>query len=64
MNSEFTTCPVCDMKLPPKTAEAQMNYQGQTYYFCYSSCQVLFSWNPEQYIHPAEQVLPATKSVR
>ena len=55
MNSTFVTCPVCEMKLPPKTAEAQLEYHGQVYFFCYSSCKVLFEWNPEQYARPVGQ---------
>lgn len=57
MNSTFVTCPVCDMKLPPKTAEARLEYNGQVYYFCYSSCKVLFEWTPEKYALPANQTL-------
>jgi Cu+-exporting ATPase len=38
------------MTLPPKTAEARSDYNGQTYYFCYAACKVLFDWNPEKYL--------------
>ena len=55
MNSTFVTCPVCGMTLPPRTAEAHADYNGQTYYFCYAGCKVLFDWNPEKYAPTANQ---------
>jgi YHS domain-containing protein len=57
MNSTVVTCPVCEMKLLPKAAVARLEYHGQVYYFCYSSCKVLFEWDPEKYARPANQTL-------
>ena len=31
------------------------DYNGQTYYFCYAGCKVLFDWNPEKYTPTANQ---------
>ena len=50
MNSTFVTCPVCDMTLPPRTAEARSDHNGQTVYFCYAGCKTLFDWDPEKYL--------------
>jgi P-type Cu+ transporter len=62
MNSIFVTCPVCRMTLPPKTAEARLDYHGQTYYFCYAGCKVLFDWNPEKYARPANSTSQEVQS--
>ena len=62
MNSTRVTCPVCGMTLLPKTAEARLDYRGQTYYFCYAGCQVLFEWNPKKYAQPANQTSQEVQS--
>jgi len=38
------------MTLPPKTAEARSDHNGQTVYFCYAGCKTLFDWDPEKYL--------------
>ena len=62
MNSTRVTCPVCGMKLLPRTAEARLDYHGQTYFFCYAGCKVLFEWNPEKYELPASQTSQEVQS--
>jgi P-type Cu+ transporter len=52
MNPTGVICPVCGMKLLPRAAEVSLDYHGQTYYFCYAGCKVLFEWNPEKYTQP------------
>ncbi|MGB8648408.1 MAG: YHS domain-containing protein [Anaerolineae bacterium] len=41
---------VCGMSINPKTAAAQTEYQGQTYYFCFQGCKEVFDKNPERYL--------------
>jgi P-type Cu+ transporter len=42
--------PVCKMEVNPASAEAQSEYQGQTFYFCSVECMRKFDANPQQYI--------------
>lgn len=46
--------PVCGMEVDPSLAAAQMNYEGQAYYFCSEECMQKFRQNPEQYIKASE----------
>jgi Cu+-exporting ATPase len=41
--------PVCHMDVEPKTAAAQSQYQGQTYYFCAVGCKTKFDADPGKY---------------
>ncbi len=41
--------PVCNMDVNEKTAAAQSEHQGQTYYFCSTECKQRFDQNPQQY---------------
>lgn len=41
--------PVCGMMLEKQGAPAQIQHQGQTYYFCSVQCRDEFVSNPEQY---------------
>lgn len=50
MDSTRVTDPVCGMTISKHTAEAQSEYNGQTYYFCYTACKTLFDLNPEKYL--------------
>jgi P-type Cu+ transporter len=47
--------PVCGMTFDSTTAPAQMNYQGQAYYFCSEECMKMFRKKPEQYVKPNAQ---------
>ncbi len=40
--------PVCGMTVDPATAAGQYDYQGDTYYFCASSCLETFKRNPQR----------------
>ena len=40
---------VCGMEIDPKSAAAQMEYQGRTYYFCSHECHGKFMAEPQKY---------------
>jgi YHS domain-containing protein len=42
--------PVCEMVLSRKTAVAEAEYQGKTYYFCAEICRDAFEADPEKYL--------------
>jgi Cu+-exporting ATPase len=42
--------PVCKMQVDPKTAAAETEYKGKTYYFCAPGCKVDFEKDPEKYL--------------
>lgn len=42
--------PVCGMECDPRTAVAQAEYEGQTYYFCAPGCKTAFVKDPEKYL--------------
>jgi YHS domain-containing protein/copper chaperone CopZ len=42
--------PVCGMKVDEKSAAAQNNYKGKTYFFCAQECLVKFEHSPEIYL--------------
>ncbi len=42
--------PVCGMNVDPGTAAGSSEYQGDTYYFCSTSCKATFDANPAQYV--------------
>ncbi|MAO64297.1 MAG: YHS domain-containing protein [Balneola sp.] len=44
------TCPVSGMAIADPTSAPQVEYKGQSIYFCCSSCQDSFLKNPEQYL--------------
>ena len=44
-----TTDPVCGMQIDPETAVA-VEYAGDTYYFCESSCAHTFGDDPDRWI--------------
>jgi Cu+-exporting ATPase len=41
--------PVCGMTIDEKTAAAQTNYRGTTYYFCSAACKAKFDADPGKY---------------
>ena len=47
--------PVCKMEVNPASAEAQSQYQGQTFYFCSAECKQKFDAHPEQYIDETDR---------
>jgi YHS domain-containing protein len=47
--------PVCKMEVNPASAEAQSQYQGQTFYFCSVECKRKFDAHPEQYIDETDR---------
>ena len=54
LGAEMTvTDPVCGMQFPPEKAAGKCEYQGQTYYFCYTGCLEKFKAEPAKYLAPA-----------
>ena len=47
--------PVCKMEVNPASAEAQSEYEGQTFYFCSAECKRKFDGNPQQYIDETDR---------
>lgn len=45
----MTVDPVCKMKVEPEKAAAQAEHDGQTYYFCSSTCHKTFVAEPQKY---------------
>jgi YHS domain-containing protein len=41
--------PVCGMNVDPQKAAGETEYQGDTYYFCCSTCKQKFDEAPERY---------------
>jgi YHS domain-containing protein len=46
--------PVCGMDVDPKTASAQSEYQGTTYYFCCQGCKTEFDEAPDKFVGKAQ----------
>jgi YHS domain-containing protein len=44
------TDPVCGMQIDSAKAAASETHQGQTYYFCSTSCHNQFRANPDRYV--------------
>jgi Cu+-exporting ATPase len=42
--------PVCSMSLETDRAAERTEHQGQTYYFCGSTCKKKFDLDPEHYL--------------
>ena len=53
--------PVCGMTVDPAKAAGQVDYLGETYYFCNPSCVKKFKANPEQYLAPVQSTAPRSK---
>jgi Cu+-exporting ATPase len=52
----MTNDPVCGMELEEATAVAEVEYQGNRYYFCSETCEEEFIRQPSAYVdqgHPA-----------
>ena len=47
--------PVCKMEVNPASAEAQSEYEGQTFYFCSTECKRKFDTEPQRYIDETDQ---------
>lgn len=46
----MVTDPVCGMNIDEKQSAGKSDYQGQTFYFCSSSCKQKFDLNPQSYL--------------
>jgi P-type Cu+ transporter len=42
--------PVCGMQVEEKTAAAQVEHKGTTYYFCSEGCEKRFHEDPDKFI--------------
>jgi len=49
-SQEFTSDPVCGMKVDMGNAYYKSAYKGETFYFCCVSCQHSFDKDPEKYV--------------
>ena len=58
-----TIDPVCGMTVQPATAAGSSVYQGETYYFCATSCLTKFRAEPIYYLTPVEQRSPRVTAV-
>ena len=47
--------PVCKMEVNPASAEAQSEYQGQTFYFCSTECKRMFDADPQRFLDETDQ---------
>jgi len=48
--------PVCMMEITPDSAEAQLVYEGETFYFCCDECKRIFDADPETFLDEIEPV--------
>jgi YHS domain-containing protein len=48
--TEMAIDPVCGMRVDEKSALHKSEYDGQTYYFCASSCKRSFDREPQKFI--------------
>lgn len=46
----MATDPVCGMDVDEADAEATVEYDGRTYYFCAAGCKKSFTAAPEEYV--------------
>jgi len=53
--------PVCGMTITPADSVGQVEYQGQTYYFCAESCLERFRENPAAFLEPRPSVEPSAE---
>ena len=51
--------PVCSMEVTPEDAVGSYQYQGQQFYFCNESCLKQFQANPELFLSPPSDRVPA-----
>ena len=56
--------PVCMMEITPDSAEAQLVYEGETFYFCCDECKRIFDADPETFLDEIEPVGPVGDSAR
>lgn len=47
--------PVCKMEVNPASAEAQSEYEGQSFYFCSAECKRKFDADPQHYIDDTDR---------
>ncbi|NIM04885.1 MAG: YHS domain-containing protein [Armatimonadetes bacterium] len=47
--------PVCGMQVDKDSAAAQVEYKGETYYFCAIGCKERFEENPEKFIERIQE---------
>ncbi len=45
--------PVCGMKVDPRRAAGEQEFEGETYYFCGRSCVQRFAADPRSFLEPA-----------
>ncbi len=55
--------PVCGMTVDPAKAAGQVDYRGETYYFCSQHCVHAFKADPEKYLRSGPRGMPSHQSV-
>jgi YHS domain-containing protein len=45
----MTRDPVCGMEVDPDTTEFKSEYDGKTYYFCWTGCKQAFDDEPQRF---------------
>jgi YHS domain-containing protein len=51
----MTKDPVCGMEVDQKSAAAESEYQGRTYYFCSPGCKNAFDKEPQKYVSKSQE---------
>jgi len=49
-SENLVTDPVCGMRISKLWAAAELDYQGETYYFCIDECRAKFAEDPSRYV--------------
>ena len=47
--------PVCGMSVAPETAAGKYDFEGETYYFCATSCLTKFKQNPKNFLEAKKE---------
>ena len=48
--------PVCGMEVDDATAASQLQYEGETFYFCSEECKNEFTDDPESFLEEEEEL--------
>ena len=56
----MTRDPVCGMQIDETTAKGEVEFEGQTHFFCTSNCRNKFAQDPKRYV-PGPQRDPSSR---
>ncbi len=51
--------PVCGMRVDPDTSKYNAGHEGRTYHFCCAGCRDKFTADPQRYLNPKAEEIPA-----